>query len=105
MSTMIDHVEGHYETQSISYGQAYIWCPECVVVECDCGETVILTALETVCRCGIDHEVLVREIMDFGSQRYETLHPWDQEYREWLKRQDEYLRSEELYQQELSDID
>jgi hypothetical protein len=105
MTTMIDHVEGHYETQSISYGKAYIWCPECVVVECDCGETVILTALETVCRCGIDHEVLVREIMPFGGQQYGILHPWDQEYREWLERQDEYLRSEELYQQELSDID
>jgi hypothetical protein len=63
MTTMIDHVEGHYETQSMSSGQAYVWCPECVVVECDCGETVILTALETVCRCGIDHEVLVRETL------------------------------------------
>jgi hypothetical protein len=63
MTTMIDHLEGHYETQSMSSGQAYVWCPECVVVECDCGETVILTALETVCRCGIDHEVLVRETL------------------------------------------
>jgi len=49
MTTVIDHVEGHYETQSISYGKAYVWCPECVVVECDCGQTLILTASGSVC--------------------------------------------------------
>jgi hypothetical protein len=105
MTTVIDHVEGHYETNSMSYGQAFVWCPECVVVECECGETVIVTASESMCRCGIDHEVLVRETMAFGSQQYETLHPWEREYREWLERQEEYLRSEEIYQQEWNDID
>ena len=105
MTAVIEHVEGHYETHIMSYGQAYVWCPECVVVECDCGEMVILTASGTVCLCGIDHGVLVRGIGAFGSQRYETLHPWDQEYREWLERQDEFLRSEELYQQEWNAID
>jgi len=105
MTTVIDHAEGHYETQNMTYGQAYVWCPECLVVECDCGETVILTASESMCRCGIDHEVLVRETMAFGSQQYETLHPWEREYREWLERKDEYPRSEELYQQEWDSID
>jgi hypothetical protein len=105
MTTVIDHVEGHYETQSMAYGQAYVWCPECVVVECDCGETVILTASEPMCRCGIDHVVLVRETMALGSEHYEIAHPWDQEYREWLERKDEHPRSEELYQQEWDAID
>ena len=45
MTTVIDHVEGHYATQSMSYGKAYVWCPECVVVECDCGETADLDRL------------------------------------------------------------
>ena len=40
MTTVIDHVEGHYETQRMSYGKAYVWCPECVVVECDCGSSL-----------------------------------------------------------------
>jgi hypothetical protein len=66
MTTVIDHVEGHYETKSMSYGRAYIWCPECVVVECDCGEILILTASESVCWCGTDHEALVRETTAFG---------------------------------------
>jgi hypothetical protein len=43
--------------------------------------------------------------MAFGSQQYETLHPWEREYREWLERKDEYPRSEELYQQEWDSID
>jgi hypothetical protein len=105
MTTVIDHVEGHYETQRISYGKAYVWCPECVMVECDCGETLILTVSETVCWCGTDHEALVRETTAFGQPQAEALHPWDREYREWRERQDEYLRSERLYQQELRAID
>jgi tRNA splicing ligase len=27
MTAVIEHVEGHYETHILSYGQAYIWCP------------------------------------------------------------------------------
>jgi hypothetical protein len=32
-------------------------------------------------------------------------HPWDVEYREWRKRQDEQLISEETYWLELSSLD
>ncbi len=105
MTAVIEHVEGHYETHTMSYGQAYIWCPECVVVECDCGEMVILTASEPAWLCGTDHEALVREITASHNPRKEELHPWDREYREWLERQDEFLRSEKPYQQELGAID
>src|ERR687895_1457269 len=83
MTTVIDHIEGHYDTQSMSYGKAYVWCPECVVVECDCGETLILTVSESFCWCGTDHEALVRETAAFGQRSDEAPHPWDREYREW----------------------
>ena len=105
MTAVIEHVEGHYETQVVSYGQAYIWCPECVVVTCDCGEMVILTASESVCRCGTDHGALFRETTASRDLRHGTTHPWDLEYREWRERRDEYLRSEVPYRQELGDID
>jgi hypothetical protein len=49
MTAVIEHVEGHYETHIICYRQAYVWCPECIVVGCDCGEMVILTASEPAC--------------------------------------------------------
>jgi hypothetical protein len=102
MTTVIEHIEGHYETRSMSYGQAYVWFPECVVIWCDCGELLVLTASKFVCLCGTDHESLVRETTAIGRPLDGACHPWDHEYREW---RDEYLRSERLYQQELRDID
>jgi hypothetical protein len=63
---------------------------------------VILTASESVCRCGVDHEALVRETTVSRGPRHGTPHPWDQEYREW---RDKFLRSEKPYQQELDAID
>jgi hypothetical protein len=52
------------------------------VLECVCGERLVLTASEAVCRCGADHRALVREkrTSDGGT------HPWDEEYREWRKK-------------------
>jgi hypothetical protein len=102
MAAVIEHVEGHYETHIMPYGQAYIWRPECVVVSCNCGEMVILTASEAVCGCGVDHEALVREIMASRGARRGAPHPWERAYREW---QDEFLRSEKPYQQELGAVD
>jgi hypothetical protein len=94
MATIVERTEGHYEVQKTSYGEAYVWCPECVVVECDCGERLTLTASMTTCRCGADHAALVREEMASRRLPGEASHPWDDEYREWRKKQDEYLRAE-----------
>jgi hypothetical protein len=44
---------------------------------------------------------LVNEVL--SSQR--VPHPWDAEYHEWRKEQDEYLLSEETYWLELSRLD
>jgi hypothetical protein len=44
---------------------------------------------------------LVNEVL--SSQR--ESHPWDAEYHEWRKGQDEYLLSEETYWLELSRLD
>ena len=94
MTTMIECTEGHYEVQKTSYGEAYVWCPGCVVVECDCGERPILSASETVCSCGADHEALVGEGLASGRSSKEVPHPWDDEYHEWHKKLNEYLRTE-----------
>jgi hypothetical protein len=85
---------GHYEVQETSYGEAYVWCPACVVVQCDCGERLALSTSETVCRCGEDHAILVREDLVARSPSDGTSHPWDDEYYEWRKEQDEYQRAE-----------
>jgi hypothetical protein len=105
MTTIVECTEGHYEVQKTSYGEDYVWCPEYVVVECDCGVRPVLTASETVCGCGADHLDLVREELASRQASDGTSHPWDVEYDEWRRHQDEYLLSEEIYWLELSTID
>jgi hypothetical protein len=101
MTTMIKRTEGHYEVHKTSYGEAYVWCPECLVVECDCGERPVLSASGTICSCGTDHAALVREVLS----KQGAPHPWDAEYHQWRKKQGEYLVSEETYWLELSSLD
>ena len=83
MTTMIECTEGHYEVQKTSYGKDYVWCPEHIVVKCDCGERLVLTASETLCWCGADHAALVREELASKRSSEEVSHPWDAEYHEW----------------------
>ena len=78
MVTIIECTESYYEAPMVPYGKVYGSYPECVVVECDCGERLVLAASEAVCRCGADHTALVREerASDGGT------HSQDEEYRE-----------------------
>ena len=101
MTTMIERTEGHYEVQRSSYGEAYVWCPECVVVQCDCGERPVLSTSETACRCGTDHATLIRRVLVSQS----ASHPWEAEYDDWRNKQGEYLLSEDTYSLELSRLD
>jgi hypothetical protein len=54
MSTVVESTRGHYERKEEPCGESYVWCPECVVVECGCGVRAALTPSQTVCRCGAD---------------------------------------------------
>ena len=105
MTTIIESIEGHYEVQKTSYGEVYVWCPERVVVECDCGERPDLSASETVCSCGADHAALVREELASRGGSAGASHPWEAEYQEWRRKQDEFLISEDTYSLELSRLD
>ncbi len=105
MTTVIERTQGHYEVHETSYGEAYVWCPECVVVECDCGERPVLSASLSTCGCGADHAALVQEELISRRSLEEVSHPWDDEYREWRKKQDEFLHSESSYWLEWRDIE
>ncbi len=93
MATFVRHTEGYYEVYKIPYGRDYCWNPECVVVECGCGERLTLTASETVCQCGADHTTLVQEELKSRPPSEENPSPED-ECRDWKRHKDEYLRSE-----------
>lgn len=93
MTTVIERTEGHYEVREIPYGKGYVWCPDCVVVECDCKERLTLTAAETICKCGVDHAALIQRELKARSSGGEGPSPED-ECREWSRKQEEYLHSE-----------
>jgi hypothetical protein len=101
MTTVIECTEGHYEVQEASHGEAYIWCPERVVVECDCGQRLVLSTSETACSCGTDHATLIRKILATQS----ASHPWEAEYYRWRNKQAENLLAEDTYSLELSRLD
>ena len=74
---VIERTEGHYDIQEVQYGTVYRWCSECVVVECDCGERLVLTHSEsTYPACGADHASIIREELAARRVGDETIHPW-----------------------------
>lgn len=68
----------HYEVQEVEFGYVYKWCPESILVECECGEMTSLTASEPMCEdCGAEHTGLVREdLANYLSLGDEEIHPW-----------------------------
>jgi hypothetical protein len=57
MTQIIERVKAHYEVQAVEMGTVYIWCPESVVIECDCSQTFTTEgAMVASCpRCGAEH--------------------------------------------------
>lgn len=75
---VIARFEAHYEAQEVPFGVVYRWCPECLLIECGCGESLTLTCSMTTCsECGADHTAIVRkELAAAGRLGDEVLHPW-----------------------------
>ncbi len=72
-----ERTEGRYDAREVEFGTIYRWRPECVVVECDCGERSILTASTTTCgECGVDHGNAIRKEPAVRQLRDEIAHPW-----------------------------
>jgi hypothetical protein len=80
MAVILERTKGHYDVQEVEFGMVYRWCPESVVVECDCGEKLTLTGSVTICHCcGVDHAGMLREEGEVAGHRQsgdEALHPW-----------------------------
>jgi hypothetical protein len=105
VTTVIERIEGHYEVCSTSYGQAYVWRPERIVVACECGQRLALSGSEPICSCGVNHAPLLREQLASRKVSEGAHHLWEAEFKEWRAKQDEYIHSEETYWLELNAID
>lgn len=68
----------HYEVQEVEFGYVYKWCPESILLKCECGETTSLTASEPICQeCRAEHTGLVREdLANCQLRGDEEIHPW-----------------------------
>jgi hypothetical protein len=74
---VIECAKARYEVQEVEFGKVYKWRPERVVVECQCGQKLSLTASKTSCaECCRDHVLAVQEASADGPQSDQTLHPW-----------------------------
>src|SRR3954454_13336996 len=87
---LIERFVEHYEVQEVPFGRIYKWCPECLVLECECHERVTfhisdLTQGRAVCACGADltseiQEMLQEDQPEVWGQMLEdyevTHHPW-----------------------------
>lgn len=73
---VIKRMPAHYEVQNVELGEVYRWCPESVIIECDCDETLTLTASRTACsRCGAEYAAIAEEVLGPRSED-EVDHPW-----------------------------
>ncbi len=81
MVKVIERVNAHYEVQDVEMGKVYRWCPESVVVECECGKKLTLTASKNACsECEMDHKAIVEEVLEARpeqeEEQEEVKHPW-----------------------------
>ena len=73
---VIERVRGHYEVQEVECGKVYKWRPESVVVACECGEELTLSALRTTCdECAVDHGAIVGDMLEARPEG-QIEHPW-----------------------------
>lgn len=105
MAQMIEHAQGRYEVQQRPYGTDYTWCPEWVIVECECSKRPTLTPSEPRCWCGADYESLFEEELVSERPSEAGCHSLEVDHQQWRRNQDEYLRSEDTYRMELSALD
>ena len=82
----------HYDVHEVPYGKVYSWRPERIVLECDCGETLVWIEPATACACGAIYTDLPP---DRGGCPTAEEHPWAEEYEEWRgEREAKNLRRE-----------
>ena len=74
---VVEGTEGRYEAHEGEFGKVYRWCPECLLVKCDCGEMTTLDDSDTTCVwCGADHTSIIQEKLVPRRLEDEAGHSW-----------------------------
>ena len=75
---VIERTEAGYDVQEVPFGKVYVWRPQSILIECECGQEAVLTASATTCGgCGAEHDAgRVREASGERRPGDEALRPW-----------------------------
>ena len=86
---IVERLAGHNEAQDVQFGKVFVWHPESVVAECECGKRTtyerpdIVSGSANACECGEDRTCRSRkelgdELLDNEGKEEEDkrLHPW-----------------------------
>jgi hypothetical protein len=83
---IIERIPANYEAQEVSFGRAYKWSPEQVVLQCSectkkmtCKRSQIIGSEVTECECGKGSTARIREVLVLKllDEEYEAhQHPW-----------------------------
>ena len=78
MVKVVERFEARYDAQEVTFGTVYKWRPESVMIECECEETVTLTASEATCEeCGAEHmRLLKQDLTESRLREDQETHPW-----------------------------
>src|SRR5918911_5071268 len=97
MTQIIEQIEAHYETNEVPFVRIYVWHPEHIVFECECGEqfTLFASSTTTLCWCGADHGAIIRDIQKREGRLPDKIsHPWLHDAK---KRAQQHLKDEAAY--------
>jgi hypothetical protein len=104
VTQVIERVKAHYEVQAVEMGTVYRWCPESVVIECDCGQSFTVEGAKAAScpRCSADHKGVASRLPAKPLTAEEEAHrPTRGEYEAcvaWMKDEGSHRRhSEPLY--------
>jgi hypothetical protein len=95
---VIERVEAHYGAREVPFGTVYEWHPAHIILECGCGEKLVLTSTSTITTCnrsGTDLGGFVDDIKASEGRLPDRLaHPW---FYDAQGRADQHLRDEAAY--------
>lgn len=79
---VMEREQEHYEVLEVPYGKVYSWCPESILIECDCGEQLTWRGGRAECRCGASYTDIEKEAPEQQPQE-NVYHPWLEDYEKW----------------------
>ena len=100
---VIERVAEHYDVQEVAFGRSYLWCPECFVIECDCGKRVTLTRSDIIigsgftceeCGAKVSGRIRAEVIIELLDEDDAAIHPW---HYDTQAQAEQHLRDEAAY--------